>query len=428
MKSPHSISKVFFLGVGIVVFLGVAAYGYLEYSRSAAKPVDDFLAAHWAFPLDPQGPPPAGFGAEEASLGASACRACHVQQYADWSGSRHRQTMNAGIRWQFHVFGQAASNRCMDCHAPLAEQKAVVAQEMAWSQVPDSAPPAYIPVDLHLEGLTCAACHVRAHRRLGPEHRHDLTGGEEGLPHGGFQPRSEFSDSRFCAACHQFPEDGPRLNGKLRQDTYNEWMRSEFPVRGVGCQECHMPERRHIWRGISDPDMVREALWIQLTATESGPEPQVLRLEIGNSGAGHHFPTYMVPRVDVRVVLMDPTGRPTEQILHHVLQWRASVDLSHEYFDNRLAAGGSVVLEASLPDPQEPGWRLELQVDVAPKEHYERTYDDMLRQADRMDRQTLKLLRQAIAEAAASRFRAFDAQVSLDRPIILLLGSKSPAL
>ncbi|ACL71173.1 hypothetical protein Tgr7_0069 [Thioalkalivibrio sulfidiphilus HL-EbGr7] len=381
----------------------------------------DFLDQHWAFPLAPQGAPPHDFSFNEASLDARSCAQCHASQFEDWKTSRHSQTMNAGIRWQFHVFSQAESNKCMDCHSPLAEQKALVARELGWPNAPAAAPPDHIPSGLHHQGLTCAACHVRGHQRFGPEHRLGLSGDEPGLPHGGFHPRPAFSDSRFCAACHQFPEDGPKLNGKLRQDTYNEWLRSRFAEQGVSCQNCHMPDRRHLWRGITDPDTVRSAMAIDLHGAPGSGDVMELTLRIANVGAGHHFPAYMVPRIDVYLELLDPDSNVRARVIHHVIQWRASVDLTQEEFDTRLPAGESVSLDGRIRMPNEPGWSLGLRLEVAPKEHYERMYQDMMRQADRMDPMTLDLLRIAIFEARQSRYRAVQERLSLDEPVSLTL-------
>lgn len=421
------------VGVGMLTVVGwhfIAWKNVQQAGDDWQESIEAFLDRHWEFPLPPQGSAPIDFAFYERSLDATSCGKCHTSQYQDWKTSRHSQAMNAGIRWQFDVFSQADSNKCMDCHAPLAEQKALVALEQGWPNAPALGPPDYVPPDLHQQGLTCAACHVRAHARYGPEHHLGLSGAEEGLPHGGFHAASAFSDSRFCAACHQFPEDGPRLNGKLRQDTHNEWLRSPFSEQGVSCQDCHMPDRRHLWRGISDPDAVRSALAIDLFGESAGGDDIVLRLDIANVGAGHHFPTYMVPRIDVYLDLFDPEGEVGAPLIHHVIQWRASVDLAQEKFDTRLAAGETVSLTQRFRLPDEPGWGLELRLDVAPKEHYERMYADMKRQADRMDPMTLSVLRTAISEARRSRYRAVQKQVSLDEPISLTLRyapSYSPA-
>ena len=82
-------------------------------------------------------------------------------------------------------------------------------------------------------------------------------GGEvaEDGPHGGFTVSKAFEDSRFCAHCHQFPDDGPRIAGKLQEDTYQQWLASDYARQDAGkqtCQSCHMPDRKHLWRGIHD--------------------------------------------------------------------------------------------------------------------------------------------------------------------------------
>jgi hypothetical protein len=414
------------LVVGLAVIVGVAAL--VIHGRMGEKPgaetvlaldLDSFLARHWAHPLPPQGMPTAGM--EGIRLDANHCGDCHSAQRADWETSRHSASMGAGIEWQFHVYGQAGSNDCMQCHAPLAEQKALVALDQSWKQAPAGLIPEYLAADLHRQGLTCAACHMRGQVIYGPPHRAGLEGTEEGLPHRGFQPHPAFSNSQFCSSCHQFPEDGPRLNGKLRQDTYNEWLQSGYPEQGIGCQQCHMPNRRHLWRGISDPEMLRLGLSVRVAEQSVGEGNRRVRLELKNSGAGHRLPTYMVPRIQVRLLWLDAAGTPLDSILEHDLQWRTSVDLSAEHFDQRLMPGEHRVLEAPFVPPQ-AAVALGLWVDVAPKDFYERMYRHMLEQRDRMRPDTLALLLQAIDEAEATHYRAIDQRLSLEGPVRLSLG------
>ena len=71
--------------------------------------------------------------------------------------------------------------------------------------------------------------------------------------------------------------------------------------------------------------------------------------------------------------------------------------------------------------PRDPGYRLALHIDVAPKDHYERMYRDMMRQAARMKPRTVELLRIAMHEAAATRYRAVEERIALDGDISLNL-------
>ncbi len=46
--------------------------------------ITSFVAKHWAFPVPPQGEPPADYSPLEASLDPQQCGICHPQQYKDW--------------------------------------------------------------------------------------------------------------------------------------------------------------------------------------------------------------------------------------------------------------------------------------------------------------------------------------------------------
>ncbi|MFO1268111.1 MAG: hypothetical protein U1F67_15855 [Rubrivivax sp.] len=90
----------------------------------------------------------------------------------------------------------------------------------------------------------CAACHVRGHRRFAAAGRGDESGTDIDIdiafdpgapsdprPHGGFVAAEAFADSRFCAGCHQFLPDGPRVAGKLQEDTVAQWQGSGLAAR-----------------------------------------------------------------------------------------------------------------------------------------------------------------------------------------------------
>lgn len=371
--------------------------GVQSHAASSIDPVAAFLASHWRDPLSPQGKPPAHFSHGEASLAPESCGQCHQEQFRDWSQSLHSHTMGAGILWQFQLMPQEDANKCMKCHAPLAEQKALVAQSQGWPNAPTQAPPAYVPPDLGHQGLVCAACHVRNHQRFGPEPRKEIAAV---LPHDGFTIAPAFSDGRFCATCHQFPEDGPRTNNKLREDTYAQWQASSYGKTGQQCQSCHMPDRKHQWKGIHDQQMVTRALQTVFSRSEDR-----VNVEIINAGAGHHFPTYMVPKVTFELGYQNPAGK-FEILATDVIGWNVDISLEQEIFDTRIPSGGKRTISALLP----PGINkttttIQLRVSVAPREHYERTFQSVLDQRDQLDTKTLSLLETAYKEAVATRYQ-----------------------
>lgn len=224
-----------------------------------------FLQRHWRRPIAPQGVPPARFSALERSLAPASCGTCHPAQLADWTTSLHARSMGPGVAGQLVELMRTdpeSGRLCLSCHAPLAEQQPDIERGKRFV-----ANPAF-ETGLQHAGLVCAACHVRGHERFGPPRRDgSLTGSAppESLPHNGVTRTPVFQRSDFCASCHQFTADGFELNGKLLQNTYEEWKRSGAARAGRQCQDCHMPDRRHLWRGIHDPDMVRSGVEISLT-------------------------------------------------------------------------------------------------------------------------------------------------------------------
>ncbi len=392
-------------GILLAVVVGVTVWLLVDSSRSRTtqSSVRQFLDTHWQHPLAPQGDPPAEFTPVEASLAPGDCGQCHTDQYRDWSSSLHHQTMGPGIQWQFDLMAPAEANRCLRCHAPLAEQKALVARSRDWPNAPAAPPPDYVPADLAQQGLVCAACHVRKHRRYGPPPGEERIQSAE-TPHGGFESATAFRDSLFCATCHQFPDDGPRLNGKLHEDTYAQWSASTHAREGRTCQSCHMPERRHLWRGVHDPALIRQALEVDLDVRRSGSGVAYVRATLVNRGAGHHFPTYMVPKVTAILYLVAAHDHDPIELTRGVIGWHVDVQLTTERFDTRIPSGGQFSLEAPLELPADwTGW-VELRLKVHPREHYARVFRYMLGQGEQVPASTQATIRSALSAAEGASF------------------------
>jgi len=386
--------------VGAWVIYRLVAGGQASGDQTA-----QFLAAHWAQPLAAQGEPPPGFSPLEDSLSPEACGTCHASQYADWRTSLHSHTMGAGILWQFRVLSQEESNRCLRCHAPLAEQKALTALQHKWTNAPRSAPPSYVDGDLHLRGLICAACHVRRHQRFGPPSNIQNAVKETHQAHGGFVAEKAFQDSRFCSTCHQFPPQGRSLAGKLIENTYEEWRTSPAAEKGLACQNCHMPGKKHLWRGIHDREMVAKGVERQLEVKRVDGTHLSIKAIIRTSGVGHFFPTYIVPKVTVSVHMRNSAG--TREIARHEIGRVVGVDMDQELSDTRIPPGGEAVVAAEVEVPTGVNY-IEMRMAVTPAEHYARMYQSMLDRNPDMDAATQSLLRSALREALATAYRLDD--------------------
>ncbi|MCC4116272.1 cytochrome c family protein [Aromatoleum toluclasticum] len=308
-------------------------------SSPATAPADheSFLKRHWARPLAPQGAPPAGFGPQEASLAPAACGQCHAQQFEDWQTALHSKAMGPGLVGQLQEMDAGAVDdhqACLRCHAPLAEQQADLQQTLAAS----GAVSARADGAAFTHGLTCAGCHVRQNQRFGPARRDGSSpAAGSALPHAGWQVSAAFEDSRFCAACHQFEPDGFSLNGKLLENTYEEWRASRYGRDNQNCQSCHMPDRRHLWRGIHDPEMVRSGLAIEFAAPSIAAGGVTAALTIASRGVGHAFPTYVTPQVIVEIGQAGEDGALlAETVERHLIARDVSLDLSEERSDTRI--------------------------------------------------------------------------------------------
>ena len=389
----------------LAVLLGTAAVG--------ADAIQDFLRRHWRPPLAPQGPPPARFSPLEASLHPEACGTCHSVQFADWRESTHAAATGPGLEGQLVEMFEGdprSALGCLTCHAPLAEQSPLVAEgnEVRPNPAHDGS--------LRAKGVPCAGCHVRGHQRFGPPRRDgSLASGvpRQTLPHNGVTRTPAFLKSEFCGSCHQFAPDGFALNGKLLENTYNEWKASRFALEGVQCQDCHMPERRHLWRGIHDADMVRSGLTITAAAGAARYRPgdiAVVTLRLTSTRVGHAFPTYVTPRVVLSAELVDGAGQVLAGSRREKIVGReVALDLSREAFDTRLRPGQSVTLVYRMKVPG-PGMRARLAVVVEPDAFYVGFFETLLRQgAGRGEPQ----IRQALEAARRSPFSVFERELPL---------------
>lgn len=384
-------------------------------AQSPAASAEDkaFLDQYWRRPVPPQGPPPTAFSPIEASLAPQDCGICHPAQYRDWQTSLHAQSMGPGVMGQLVDMLDNSPEEalfCQTCHAPLTEQLPKV-QSAGDGDVVDN--PHY-QAPLREQGLVCAACHVRQHARFGPPKWPDAPSSPPVAPHGGVTRTAAFERSEFCVGCHQFEADGFALNGKLLENTYQEWQASRYAKAGVQCQNCHMPDRRHLWRGIHDPEMVKAGVTVELSAKKPTYRPgETLQaaLRITNSGVGHYFPTYVTPRVVVRFEFLDKGGQPVPHTQKEAVIGReVPLDLSQELSDTRIGPGETVTINYSQRVPR-PGLTLRATVTVEPDYFYNKFFRAILDGGQVA--KGLPSIQQALQRARESSFVIFERRIPL---------------
>jgi hypothetical protein len=267
---------------------------------------------------------------------------------------------------------------------------------------------------LRNQGLVCAACHVRGWKRYGPPRRDgSLDPSPPDSPHGGVTRTPFFEDSRFCAGCHQF--DAPAPNGKALQNTYTEWKESRYAAGGVPCQSCHMPDRRHLWRGIHDPEMVRSGVTIEwaTTGVSRGDAAGSVGLRVTNTGTGHRFPTYVTPEVAVQVQLLDADRRPIDGDFQQLVIARRVTRRGGtwmELSDTRLLPDSSATI--TLPVSESARYATG-RVIVRPDAFYKGLFESLLA-ADRGDTSRV-LIQGAHERAVASPFTLFEETIEIRR-------------
>jgi len=392
---------------------GEPASGQVPRQPSTTRAERGFLERHWRRHIPPQGQAPEQFTRIERSLAPSDCGGCHPIQLADWRTSLHSKAMGPGVAGQLVEMWKndlESARSCLTCHAPLAEQSRHAAQGKAMIPNPD------FDATLEAQGLACAVCHVRGHQRFGPPRRDGSTGplvAGTRSPHNGVRRTSAFLRSEFCASCHQFPPDGFALNGKLLENTVEEWRASPAARQGLQCQDCHMPDRRHLRRGIHDPEMVKSGVQIALATDQPRYRPgDEIRatLTITSIRVGHYFPTYVTPRVVVRAELADAQGQPVGGSREErAIGREVALDLSREIADNRIPPGGRFILPYRRRLDR-PGLTLHVSVTVYPDHFYSGLFESLL--ASGAGAGTAKV-REALESTRRSSFVIFERDVPL---------------
>lgn len=318
------------------------------------------------------------------------CGICHKQQYEDWKFTRHSKSTGAGLTGQLMPLANPAEAlSCYFCHAPSIEQNENVSAKNVSGSYSNN--PSFNP-KLRKTGVSCFVCHMREGKIYGPKISENLqteTPIDKNLLFGHkFIEKNFFEDARFCAACHQL-EKGYKLNGKILVNTYNEWKESIYGKANIICQKCHMPGRKHLFKGIHDKETTLKGLSLELKKIEEA-EKFKIKLIITNSGVGHYFPTYVTPLVVVKAYIIDEKGKIIDKTLKEAFIGRmVSLDLNRELYDTRIAPGKSFEFPYEA-DKQLLGQnKIVIEVKVYPDMFYNAFYRSLLKNGRYSDKNAI---------------------------------------
>jgi hypothetical protein len=348
------------------------------------------MAAYWDTPIASQSPSPPT---------PETCGECHSDKYSAWKGSRHARAFSPGLLGQIIDYYEADAASCLSCHAPLAEQQREVLQSDIESLASNMT--TQPPNTLAQHGVYCAVCHLRD----GVLHAPSVTTSKtEKRVHRNTRTEPSMRDSRFCAYCHQF-DSATAVNGKPLQNTYREWLESPHAKRGISCQSCHMPDSAHLFRGIHDPDMVRQGLSISTQTTKSSVD-----LIVESSGIGHRFPTYSVARVRLTATPVDLTGDVIPDGYRElIIQRLMSVEDGQwiELSDSRLEPGESVKLSMPTRINGICADKINLKIIVEPEWYYhDQVYPTVIEELE--DGHARDLIMMAKSQSETTRYILFE--------------------
>jgi len=347
---------------------------------SAAAMDPGLPEGYWEQPQAVSGDAPHHWSKLEKNLHPEACGQCHIAQFNAWENSLHAHAYSAGMIGQFPDMGVADSNDCLKCHAPLKSQRYRNAVDLNRSLELKLAHPegfdrnadmGATALPLRHSGVSCAVCHVRGWQRFGPPPKTSgAVGHQQRQVHGGFTATRAFEQPQFCASCHQFP-DTMAIHGKPLENTLNEWKQSKFSSQGVTCQTCHMPGRRHEFRGIHDVAMVKKGLTFALSQRHNSAV-----FSITSSWIGHAFPTYVTPEVVVEATAMNSDGKALHRWQWEIVREVVYDDGWKELRDTRLMPGEHRAFIAG-PLPKQTA-KVRYRVRVMPDHFYKGVYEGLL--------------------------------------------------
>ena len=218
---------------------------------------------------------------------SAQCAECHADVFAEWQQSQHFDAWTGeAVRALTNEF---SNQDCIDCHAPQSVYVTGLGNRV-------------LPRTLNrVEGVDCLSCHAMPDGRMAGT----ATNGSAAC-----RPVADrgLGSVDHCAGCHN------------QHNTVDQWRDSQYPERGIGCVDCHMPHRdgdpsqprTHFMHGGASLENLQAAVTLEV---EREGEEWVAYVE--NVYAGHSFPTDERSRsADLFFRQLDAEGNPSGDWMH----------------------------------------------------------------------------------------------------------------
>jgi hypothetical protein len=175
-----------------------------------------------------------------------------------------------------------------------------------------------------------------------------------------------------------------------------------------------MPDRRHLWRGIHDPEMVKSGVEVDLRLNketyEVGDKLEGT-LTLTNRRVGHYFPTYVTPKIVLRIELLAANGEViVDSLKQEIIGRQVSLDLAREIADTRIRPQGKRTFNYSA-NVDRTGLKLHAVVIIYPDDFYARFYEAKL--AGPLSSVERLRLSQALKDTRTSVYKLFEREIPL---------------
>lgn len=259
---------------------------------------------------------------ETERLQSSAfCQKCHVEIYDAWKNDLHALSFDdpmfmASYLESYFVTTGEAKWLCLRCHAPVVN----INKDFDLKK------------DITKEGVTCDFCH--SIKSVHPARQTEVfefetSGKKRGplvkslSPAHETEPSELFKSSELCAGCHEYVN----RNGLPILETFSEWKNSPYFIKGVQCQQCHMPMvaghivspeikparqktiNRHAISAAHSTEQLQKSVQLEIKRVDRDDNFVYVEVELTNVGSGHAVPTGLPTR---KLFLWVELRTPTE--------------------------------------------------------------------------------------------------------------------